>query len=65
MPAVHMERSDHARNLARFYNVGIQPTLFGDWAAVCRWGRLGAWVVRGDGLVRQIRFIDGLFELAA
>jgi predicted DNA-binding WGR domain protein len=41
MPAVYMERSDQARNLARFYNVDIQPTLFGDWAVVRRWGRIG------------------------
>jgi len=41
MPAVYMERSDHSRNLARFYNVEIQPTLFGDWAVVRRWGRIG------------------------
>ena len=41
MPAVYMERSDQARNLARFYNVDIHPTLFGDWAVVCRWGRIG------------------------
>ena len=43
MPAVYMERSDHTRNLARFYQVDIQPTLFGDWAMVCRWGRIGTY----------------------
>jgi predicted DNA-binding WGR domain protein len=41
MLAVYMERSDHTCNLARFYQVDIQPTLFGDWAVVCRWGRIG------------------------
>jgi predicted DNA-binding WGR domain protein len=29
MPAVYVERSDRTRNLARFYQVDIQPTLFG------------------------------------
>ena len=48
MLAVYMERSDHARNLARFYQVDIQPTLFGDWAVICRWGRIGT-----DGRARQ------------
>lgn len=43
MPAVYMERSDHSLNLARFYQVDIQPTLFGDWAVVCRWGRIGTY----------------------
>ena len=41
MPAVYMERSDHTCNLARFYQVDIQPTLFGEWAVVSRWGRIG------------------------
>jgi predicted DNA-binding WGR domain protein len=43
MAAVYMERSDYTLNLARFYQVEIQPTLFGDWAVICRWGRIGAY----------------------
>lgn len=43
MLAVYMERSDHTRNLARFYQVDILPTLFGDWAVVSRWGRIGTY----------------------
>ena len=43
MAAVYMERSDYALNLARFYEVEIQPTLFGDWAVICRWGRIGTY----------------------
>ena len=43
MPAEYMERSDHTRNLARFYQVEIQPTLFGEWAVVSRWGRIGTY----------------------
>ena len=41
MLAVYLERSDHAINLARFYQVDIQPTLFGEWAVISRWGRIG------------------------
>jgi len=48
MLPVYMERCDSSRNLARFYEVDIQPTLFGDWAVVCRWGRIGT-----EGRVRQ------------
>ena len=48
MPAVYMKRFDHTRNLARFYQVDIQPTLFGDWAVICRWGRIGT-----EGRTRQ------------
>jgi len=43
MQTVYMERSEYTRNLARFYQVDIQPTLFGDWAVVCRWGRIGTY----------------------
>ncbi len=43
MSAVYMERSDHPRNLARFYQVEVQQTLFGDWAVICRWGRIGTY----------------------
>jgi len=43
MAAVYMERSDHTRNLARFYQVEIQRTLFGDWAVISRWGRIGTY----------------------
>ena len=43
MTAVYMERSDRTSNLARFYQVEIQPTLFGDWAVICRWGRIGTY----------------------
>ena len=41
MLPIYMERCDATRNLARFYEVDIQPTLFGNWAVVCRWGRIG------------------------
>jgi predicted DNA-binding WGR domain protein len=43
MAAVYMERSDYTLNLARFYQVEIQPTLFGNWAVICRWGRIGTY----------------------
>jgi|RhiMethySRZTD1v2_1073278.scaffolds.fasta_scaffold1553572_2 predicted DNA-binding WGR domain protein len=35
------ERHDPARNMARFYVLSIEPTLFGDAALVREWGRLG------------------------
>lgn len=30
-----------ARNMARFYALALQPSLFGDVALVRRWGRIG------------------------
>lgn len=37
-----LERRDEERNMARFYVLAIEPTLFGDVALVREWGRLGA-----------------------
>jgi predicted DNA-binding WGR domain protein len=48
MHAVYMERCDQRLNISRFYEVGVEPTLFGDWAVVCRWGRIGT-----QGRIRQ------------
>lgn len=37
-----LERRDPAQNMARFYVLSIEPTLFGaDVALVREWGRLG------------------------
>ncbi|CAM5289524.1 putative DNA-binding WGR domain protein [Aquamicrobium terrae] len=38
---VLLNRIDPARNMARYYSVAIEPTLFG-WSSVVRdWGRIG------------------------
>ena len=36
-----LERVDRAKNMARFYVMSIEPTLFQDLALVRRWGRIG------------------------
>ena len=41
MSAVRLERREPARNRMRFYAVAVTPTLFGAWALVREWGRLG------------------------
>lgn len=38
---VNLERRDPAANMARFYAVRIERTLFGHWAVIRQWGRLG------------------------
>lgn len=48
-----LERRDPARNMARFYVLTIEPTLFGDTASVREWGRLGG---RGR---RRLDLFDG------
>jgi predicted DNA-binding WGR domain protein len=34
-----LRRVDAAKNMDRFYELTLEPTLFGEWAVVRRWGR--------------------------
>lgn len=36
-----LRRIDPSRNMARFYALSLEPSLFGDVAMVRRWGRIG------------------------
>lgn len=38
---LYIERRDPDRNMARFYALSIEETLFGDARLVRRWGRIG------------------------
>jgi predicted DNA-binding WGR domain protein len=46
---LHLTCIDPAANKRRFYHLSIQPTLFGEWALVREWGRIG----RGGGAERR------------
>ncbi len=39
---IHLTRTDPAHNMARFYTMTLQPTLFGEWALLKEWGRIGS-----------------------
>ncbi len=39
--STYLERIDAARNMARYYRLSVVETLFGDWAMVREWGRIG------------------------
>ena len=41
VPFVILDRHDPARNMARYYVLSIEPSLFGDTALVRQWGRQG------------------------
>jgi predicted DNA-binding WGR domain protein len=41
MTAITFTRTDRRRNMARFYKLDVQPTLFGEWSLVREWGRIG------------------------
>jgi predicted DNA-binding WGR domain protein len=38
MTAVTLTRTDHARRMARFYVLDVQPDLFGAWCFIREWG---------------------------
>ncbi|MQB07134.1 WGR domain-containing protein [Agrobacterium tumefaciens] len=39
---LYIERRDPARNMARYYALSIEPTLFGTYCLTRRWGRIGS-----------------------
>lgn len=39
---LYIERTDAKRNMARFYAMSIEPTLFGEACLTRRWGRIGS-----------------------
>lgn len=39
--AAYLERIDRAKNMARYYRLTVVETLFGEWAMVREWGRIG------------------------
>lgn len=41
MTAIMLTHIDNSRNMARFYKLDIQPTLFGGCSLVRQWGRIG------------------------
>jgi predicted DNA-binding WGR domain protein len=41
VPYIVLERRDPTRNMARYYVLSLEPSLFGDTALVRQWGRLG------------------------
>lgn len=51
MSDVYLTRIDPDQNMARYYRMSLQPTLFGEWAVVREWGRIG----RG-GQVRAVAY---------
>ncbi len=49
--SIYLERREPARNRQRFYAILVTPTLFGAWALVREWGRIGH-----PGTVRETWF---------
>ncbi|MBF9235694.1 WGR domain-containing protein [Microvirga alba] len=47
-----LDRCDRRCNMARYYALTIEPTLFGDFAFIREWGRIGR---PGQ---RRVEFLD-------
>jgi predicted DNA-binding WGR domain protein len=39
---IQLTRSKPSSNLHRFYTLHLAPTLFGEWALMAEWGRIGS-----------------------
>jgi predicted DNA-binding WGR domain protein len=39
---IKLTRSDPGQNMHRFYALQVTTTLFGEWALVAEWGRIGS-----------------------
>jgi predicted DNA-binding WGR domain protein len=39
---IKLTRSDPGQNMHRFYALQLTATLFGEWALVAEWGRIGS-----------------------
>jgi predicted DNA-binding WGR domain protein len=55
----YLEHRDPEHNKYRFYAVHVTQTLFGDWAVIREWGRIGS-----PGTVREKWFDDEASAIA-
>jgi predicted DNA-binding WGR domain protein len=39
---IKLTRTDPSRNMHRFYALQLTATLFGEWALIAEWGRIGS-----------------------
>lgn len=46
--AIRLQKIEPEANQYRFYRLSTQPTLFGNWAPVRQWGRIGCYGTRRD-----------------
>ena len=59
-----LTRIDTASNARRFYQMEIVPGLFGDWALVREWGRIGqSGQLRIDWLDTEAAVKDARFDI--
>ncbi|MDS7598452.1 WGR domain-containing protein [Agrobacterium tumefaciens] len=57
---LYVERTNRAKNMARFYAMSIEPNLFGQTSLTRRWGRIGT---RGQMIVHHFETENDAVEL--
>ena len=57
---LRLQKIDHAENTWRWYVLSVQRTLFGEWAVIREWGRIG-----NAGGQRQASYFDTLPDALA
>lgn len=62
MKPIYLERHESDKNLHRFYQLHVTPGIFGDWALVREWGRVGPpgtvrkdWFATKDEAIAAVR----------
>ena len=61
---MHLTRIEPDANLHRFYHMEIVRGLFGDWALVRNWGRIGSsGQTRTDWFLTEAEAKDARFDL--
>lgn len=64
MSDVYLTRVDASQNMARYYRMTVQPTLFGEWCLVREWGRLGrGGQVKANAFLMEADALDAMTTL--
>lgn len=58
---LYAERIDASKNMARYYSLSIEPTLFGDTSLIRSWGRIGS---RGQRMVHVFKTEPEAFDFS-
>ena len=64
MNYIYLVRHQPDKNMHRFYQMLVMPSLFGDWSLIREWGRVGSpGTVRKDWFVTKLEAINALQKL--
>ena len=58
---LYVERIEPEKNMARFYALAVQPTLFGEVSLVRSWGRIGTHGQQKVHVFKEEKHAVGLF----